>query len=184
MSIKEWYIDDTWTLFLDRDGVINKRLFGGYITGIESFEFLEGAKEGIKLLSEYFHLIFVVTNQQGIAKGIMTEGELFEIHKYMCAEIRLSGGRIDKCYFAPNLKGAEKDMRKPEPVMAELAKRDFPQIDFHKCVMVGDTDTDIQFGKNLGMKTVRIKTEENIGYDADITVNSLVSFANKLRNEI
>jgi histidinol-phosphate phosphatase family protein len=184
MSIKQWNIDDTWTLFLDRDGVINKRVYGNYITGIDSFEFLAGAKEAITLLSSYFQFIFVVTNQQGIGKGIMTESNLLDIHTYMCDQIHLAGGKIEKCYFAPNLEGAEDDMRKPKSVMAELAKREFPLIDFHKCVMVGDTDTDIQFGKDLGMKTVRIKADENIGYDADVTVESLISFAKKIRNEL
>ena len=184
MSIKQWDIDDTWTLFLDRDGVINKRIHGNYITGIDSFEFLAGAKQAIALLSNYFKLIVVVTNQQGIAKGIMTDSNLLDIHTYMCAQIDLAGGKIDECYFAPNLQGAEGDMRKPNSRMAELAKSEFPQIDYHKCVMVGDTDTDIQFGRNLGMKTVRIKTDEGIGYDADVTLDSLISFAKKLRNEI
>lgn len=184
MSIVHWNIDTTWTLFLDRDGVINKRIFGNYVTGKEAFEFLDRAKEAVALLSDYFELIIVVTNQQGIAKGIMTERNLKDIHTYMCEEIHLAGGKIDKCYFAPNLHGAEDDMRKPKPKMAELAKADFPKIDFHKSIMVGDTDTDIEFGRNLGMKTVRIKSDETVSCPADITVDSLILFANKLKNEI
>lgn len=184
MSIKSWDIDQTWTLFLDRDGVINKRIFGGYITTVDEFEFLPGVEYAIQQFTETFHLVLVVTNQQGIAKGIMTERNLLEIHNYMCDQIYLKGGRIDKCYFAPNLKGAEDDMRKPSPVMAELAKMEFPEIDFKSCVMVGDTDSDIEFGKNLGMKTVRIKTEEPINVAADVTVTSLEEFAKMIKNEI
>ncbi len=170
-------IDKTWTLFLDRDGVINKRIFGGYITSVEEFEFLPNTAQAIAELSNFFHLVIVVTKQQGIAKGLMTERNLLEIHNYMTDQVYLKGGKIDKCYFAPNLKGDEDDIRKPNPAMAQMAKMEFPEIDFSRSVMVGDTDTDIEFGKKLGMKTVRIKTEEPIGLPADLTVNSLVEFA-------
>lgn len=184
MSISSWGINNTWSLFLDRDGVINKRIFGGYITSIEEFEFLPGVEDAIKQFSDTFHLVFVVTNQQGIAKGIMSERNLLEIHNYMCDQVYLKGGKIDKCYFAPNMKGAEDDMRKPSPAMADLAKMEFPEIDFKCCVMIGDTDTDIEFGKNLGMKTVRIKTEEPINIIADLTVSGLDEFAKMIKNEI
>lgn len=184
MSISNWGINNTWSLFLDRDGVINKRIFGGYVTSIEEFEFLPGVEDAIKQFTDTFHLLFVVTNQQGIAKGIMSERNLLEIHNYMCDQVYLKGGRIDKCYFAPNLKGAEDDMRKPSSAMADLAKMEFPEVDFKCCVMIGDTDTDIEFGKNLGMKTVRIKKEEPINIDADLTVSGLDEFAKMIKNEI
>ena len=184
MSISNWGINNTWSLFLDRDGVINKRIFGGYVTSIEEFEFLPGVEDAIKQFTDTFHLLFVVTNQQGIAKGIISERNLLEIHNYMCDQVYLKGGRIDKCYFAPNLKGAEDDMRKPSSAMADLAKMEFPEVDFKCCVMIGDTDTDIEFGKNLGMKTVRIKKEEPINIDADLTVSGLDEFAKMIKNEI
>ena len=184
MTIKDWNIDKTWTLFLDRDGVINQRVFGGYITNVDEFHFLPGVVEAIVRLSNRFHLVLVVTNQQGVGKGCMSERNVIDIHTYMCDQVHLAGGKITKCYFAPNLKGAEDDLRKPSPAMAELAKMEFPQIDFSKSVMVGDTDTDIEFGKNLGMKTVRIKTEEPIGVDADVTVASLLDFAKLVIHEI
>ena len=183
MPIKDWNIDKTWTLFLDRDGVINKRIIGGYVSQISDFEFNPGAEMAIAQLSSCFQLIFVVTNQQGIAKGIMSECNVLEIHAYMEDKINLAGGKVDKCYFAPNLEGAEDDIRKPNPAMALLAKKEFPQIEFERSIMVGDTDSDIEFGRNLGMKTVRIKTEEPIGQEADLTVNSLIEFANCVINE-
>ena len=184
MPIRDWNIDTTWSLFLDRDGVINERIFGGYITEPKGFKFIDGAEAGIALLSRAFHRVFVVTNQQGIGKGLMTERNLLEIHTYMCNQIHLAGGKIDKCYFAPNLRGAEDDLRKPNSGMAELAKLELPEIDFGRCVMVGDTDTDIEFGKKLGMKTVRVKTEEPIGIEADLTVDDLNSFAKLITHEI
>lgn len=184
MSIRNWDIDNTWTLFLDRDGVINKRVFGGYITKIEDFEFIDNVPSVVSGLNDFFHLIFVVTNQQGIAKGLMSERNLLEIHSYMMDEVHLAGGKIDKCYFAPNLRGAEDDMRKPNPVMAELAKMEFPEIDYKHSIMVGDTDSDIEFGRNLGMKTVRVVTEEPIGIEADLNVKGLEDFLKKIKDEI
>ena len=112
MSIKDWQIDATWTLFLDRDGVINERIFGGYITKVDEFKFLPGVESAIAGLTKKFNRLIVVTNQQGIGKGLMTERNVLEIHSYMCDRVHLEGGKIDKCYFAPNLKGAEDDLRK------------------------------------------------------------------------
>ncbi|MFT6923926.1 MAG: D-glycero-D-manno-heptose 1,7-bisphosphate phosphatase [Crocinitomicaceae bacterium] len=183
MSIKDWQIDGTWTLFLDRDGVINERVFGGYITKVDEFKFLPGVESAIAGLTRKFNRLIVVTNQQGIGKGLMTERNVLEIHSYMCDRIHLEGGKIDKCYFAPNLRGAEDDLRKPNPEMANMAKMEFSEIEFKRSVMIGDTDSDILFGKNVGMLTVRIKTEEPIGVEADLTVDSLNEFLKRINNE-
>ncbi len=175
-----WNIDSSWTLFLDRDGVINKRIMGGYVQCIEEFEFLEKTIESIVSFSSIFSNIFVITNQQGIGKEIMSECNLIEIHSYMCEEIEKNGGKITKCYYAPELKSDLNSSRKPNPKMGQQAKEEFPQIDFKKSIMVGDTDSDIQFGKNLGMKTVRIKTIEPIKIEADYTCNSLNEFSKNI----
>lgn len=177
MSIEHWDIDGTWTLFLDRDGVINERIMGGYVTKPSEFQFLPGVLEAIAQFSRRFHRIIVVTNQQGIGKGLMTERNILEVHAYMCDEIYRSMGKIDKCFFAPNLIGAEEDLRKPGPAMAEMAKFEFPEIEFKRSIMIGDTDSDILFGRNLGMKTVRIKTVEPISVEADVTCASLIEFS-------
>jgi histidinol-phosphate phosphatase family protein len=182
MPTLDWKIDDSWTLFLDRDGVINQRIFGGYVTSQDEFVFKEGAIEAITNLSKLFGHVIVVTNQQGIAKKIMTERNLFEIHDYMVEKISDAGGEIKKVYFASNLKGDLNDERKPLPAMALKAQKDFESIDFNKSVMVGDTDTDILFGKNLGMKTVLVKSNEIVSEQADVVVSSLNEL-NALINE-
>ena len=69
-------IDNSWTLFLDRDGVINRKLEGDYVKTIEEFEFLPNSLKAIVAFSNYFHKIIVVTNQQGISKKLMTENDL------------------------------------------------------------------------------------------------------------
>ena len=176
----DWNIDHSWSLFLDRDGVINERVFGGYITEVKDFNFIPGVLNAVALLSQEFNHTVVVTNQQGIGKGLMKESNLLEIHTYMCDQFEKNGGEISECFFASNLRGDNPDFRKPKPAMAMMAKEKYPTIDFSKSIMVGDTDSDILFGKNVGMKTVRIKTEEPIGVEADLTVNNLLELAKQI----
>lgn len=176
MDPELWHIDKSWTLFLDRDGVINERIMGGYVRSVEEFVPLPGAIESIARLSDIFGLVFVVTNQQGIGKGLMTENNLKEIHLLLMQEVDSLGGELNGCYYAPDIDGPHNQLRKPKPGMALLAQRQHKMIDFGKSVMVGDSDTDILFGKNLGMKTVRIQTVESIGVQADLTLNSLTDF--------
>ena len=169
----DWNIDKSWTLFLDRDGVINERKMGGYIENVDEFQFLPNAASSIAQLSQLFNPVFVVTNQQGIGKKIMTKRNLLDIHSYMCKVVENEGGKITKCYFAPELKSENSSMRKPNSGMALLAKEEYPEVDFSKSIMVGDTDSDILFGTKLGMKTIRIKTQEPIGIESDLELFSL-----------
>lgn len=173
-------VDKTWTLFLDRDGVINRRIIGGYITKPKYFEFLPFVIEGLKRLSIQFSRIFIVTNQQGVAKGIMSEDELKAVHHYMQTEFENNGIKVDKIYCATNISGAEGDRRKPNPAMALEAQVEFQNIDFKKAIFVGDTNSDIQFGMNLGMKTVWIKSDEKIDLNPDIIVQNLKELADEL----
>jgi D-glycero-D-manno-heptose 1,7-bisphosphate phosphatase len=77
-----WNIDASWTLFLDRDGVVNKRLMNDYVKSVGEFELLPDVDEAIRLAGSVFGTIVVVTNQQGIGKGLMTERNLSDIHAY------------------------------------------------------------------------------------------------------
>lgn len=182
--MRHWNIDSTWSLFLDRDGVINTRKMGGYIQTVDEFEFLPGACSAIAELSHIFQYVFVVTNQQGIGKGLMTEGNLSDIHRYMTEQVELIGGKITSCYHAPDLHHTSNLLRKPNTGMGLLAKTHYPDVDFSKSVMVGDSDTDIEFGMKLGMKTVRISTDKTVAVPADITVQSLEEFKNRIKAEI
>ena len=171
-------IDESWTLFIDRDGVINKRNFDGYITSADNFEFLPGVFEGLKRLSDQFGRVIIVTNQQGVAKGLMTERNLEDLHGYMVDKFNEKGVKIDAVYSAVNMRGARNDRRKPRPNMALEARQQFPEIDFKKSVMIGDTDGDIRFGMNLGMKTVLIRSAEKVEGQPDYIVNDLEELAN------
>ncbi|MDL2227474.1 HAD-IIIA family hydrolase [Bacteroidales bacterium OttesenSCG-928-K03] len=163
-------------LFLDRDGVINKRLIDNYVTKPEEFVFLDGVIDAIKIFSSKFERIFVVTNQQGIGKGIMTCEDFEKVNDYMLKEIVDNNGKIDRVYFCPNLSSENHNWRKPNIGMGLQAKEDFPKIDFERSIMIGDSETDIIFGKRLKMKTVFIGNNTS----ADICCDSLVEFASTL----
>lgn len=179
--MKDWHLDESWTLFLDRDGVINERLLDDYVKQPEEFRLLPGVASSIAKANRLFSRVVVVTNQQGIGKGIMTERNLLEIHRYCSELLEVENARIDQYYFAPNLASENSMLRKPNSGMAILAKQEFPSIDLYKSIMVGDSDSDIEFGKKLGMKTVFISHTGNSKHEtADLTCDSLESFINLL----
>ena len=96
MDLKDLQIDKQWTLFLDRDGVINKKLDDDYVKNIEEFSFIKGSKEAIAVFNLLFGRIVVVTNQQGIGKGLMSKQDLKEVHDYMELELVKAGAHLDK----------------------------------------------------------------------------------------
>jgi histidinol-phosphate phosphatase family protein len=171
-----WKVDKDWSLFLDRDGVINVRIMDDYVKSPEEFVFLENVPESIAFFNTLFQHVFVVTNQQGIGKGTMTERNLLDVHHYMQESLRNFGAKITAFYYAPQLASENAEMRKPKPGMGLKAKAEFPTVDFSKSIMVGDSDSDIEFGKNLGMKTVKIDSELNDFSGADMCVRSLNEF--------
>jgi D-glycero-D-manno-heptose 1,7-bisphosphate phosphatase len=172
-----------WTLFLDRDGVINKRLPDEYVKTPLEFEFIDGVTESLRMLSVLFGRIIIVTNQQGIGKKLMSEQMLNDIHTQMISDIVLAGGKIDKVYFCPDLVTDIENCRKPGSFMAIKAKNDFPEIDFTRSVMVGDSISDIRFGKNLNMKTVFIGNKSDITI-SDFAFTSLFDFTTKVKNDL
>ncbi len=177
-------INKEWTLFLDRDGVINKKLDNDYVKHWIEFEFLDGVLEAIKSFHEVFGRIIIVTNQQGIGKGIYRVEDLELIHKNMLYEINYFGGRIDKIYYSPYLASENHASRKPGIGMALQAQRDFPEIDFKRSIIIGDSISDMEFGRNAGMKTIYVSDK---GASAsmpgliDHQVKSLSEFSSQLR---
>jgi len=147
------------TLFLDRDGVINVKLDGQYVKNPDDFEFMIGAKAAISKLSKIFNRILIVTNQQGIAKGIMSDKDLFILHEYMLFELKNNGGAIDKIYYCPHLSSENCNCRKPNPGMIQQALIDFPHIKVEDSYLIGDSDTDIIAGSKMGLITVKVDNE-------------------------
>ncbi len=177
-------IDKSWTLFLDRDGVINDEKHEDYIHTWEEFKFYEGVKEALTIFSERFGKIVIVTNQRGVAKGVTKLEDLEHIHENMMDEVRAAGGRIDKIYYSVDLED-ESPNRKPNPGMGLQAKRDFPEIDFSKSIIVGNTLSDMKFGRNLKVAaTVFLPTTrkdvDQEDASIDFVFDDLISFAKSL----
>ncbi len=174
-----------WTLFLDRDGVINERKVDEYITVWQDFKFLPGVLDALAIFSNIFGRIFIVTNQAGIEKGLMNHEDLEAIHQNMMEYIIYHGGRIDEIYYCPYKPDLDPLCRKPNPGMALEAKKEFPEIEFSKSIMIGDSDSDIAFGNNLGMKTILVgnKADNNFSLPnsiPDFKVSSLKDVADSL----
>jgi histidinol-phosphate phosphatase family protein len=176
-------IDKTWTLFLDRDGVINHEKHQDYIHTWEEFKFYDGAKEAIKIFAKKFHRIVVITNQKGVGKGLTKLEDLHTIHANMEKEIKDSGGRLDAVFYCSELDDTN-PYRKPNPGMGLEAAKQFPDIDLSRSIMVGNTISDMEFGRNLGVYTVFLPTtrpEVDLTDDRiDAVSNSLLDFAKAL----
>ncbi len=178
LNLKE--IDSSWTLFLDRDGVINDERLGEYVLNWEQFIFSNGVLKAFQLLTQQFGRIFIISNQRGVGKALMTEADLQAIHKEMLKEVESVGGKVEQIYYC-----IEKDdkyfHRKPNPGMAVQAFSDYPDIDPNKSIMVGNKPSDMRFGRAAGIYTVFLTTtnpdEPFPQRDVDLRFSSLLEFA-------
>lgn len=143
-------------VFLDRDGVINQRPpEGNYITAWEDFKILPGVAEAIALLKRAGFGVIVVTNQRCIAKGLLTAAELDHMHQRMFESLALDGATIDGIYYCPHEMEPSCNCRKPAPGMLLDAARAHG-IELGASWMIGDSDIDIEAGKNAGCRTARL----------------------------
>jgi D-glycero-D-manno-heptose 1,7-bisphosphate phosphatase len=163
-------IDGAWTVFVDRDGVINRRIVGDYVRSIDDFEFLSGSLEALALLAGRVRHVVVVTNQQGIGKGLFGEADLRAIHGHMVAEVERAGGRIDAVIHCPHLVDSGCDCRKPAPGMGHQAVAMFPDIDLERAVMIGDSASDLGFARALGIQSVLVS---GLGQDGSPSVEGV-----------
>lgn len=164
-------------LFLDRDGVINQKRHNDYVKTWDQFIFLPKVLQALKGLTSYFYPIIIVTNQQGIGKGLMTKEQLESIHEKMNRIIRKSGGKIDRVFYCPDLEDSPSLCRKPNTAMGLQAKYFYPEIDWARTIMVGDSPSDILFGKNLGMKSILLNPEKaDPDGKADFVFTDLMDF--------
>jgi D-glycero-D-manno-heptose 1,7-bisphosphate phosphatase len=178
-------INKNWTLFLDRDGVLNHDKDKSYIFHYGEFKFYDGVLDALKFFAEKFGHIIIVTNQRGVGRGLMTEETLQDIHTRMVGEIEKAGGRIDAIYYCTANDNADIN-RKPNPGMFFQAQAKFPNILPGKSLIVGNNISDMEFGRNAGIHTVFVKTTQpqiDIPHPAiDLAYNGLPGFAKALRS--
>ncbi len=149
-------------LFLDRDGVLNEHIEGDYVRNVGMWKWMEGAREALGRAAKRYARIFIVSNQQGIGKGLFTEQDLAKVHRHMLDDIAKSGGRIDKIYVCSDLESTKSPNRKPEVGMALQAKREFQEVDFRQSIMVGDSESDMAFGYRCGMRCMYLTNGKEI----------------------
>jgi D-glycero-alpha-D-manno-heptose 1-phosphate guanylyltransferase len=149
---------DAQTLFLDRDGVLNRLLPGDYVRSWAQWEWMPGILTELARWSAKFRHIVLVTNQRGVGKGLMTDADLSRIHARMMTEILEAGGRMDLILACTAL-SEEDPRRKPNPGMFLEAKALFPDIDAKSSVLVGDSPSDAAFAANCDMRFILLNPE-------------------------
>lgn len=177
-------------IFLDRDGTINKEV--NYLYKTDEFEFIDGAIDAIKTFHKLGYKVIVITNQAGIARGYYEEKDVQTLHNYLDTLLERYNTFIDAYYYCPHhpegtvekYKG-KCNCRKPEIGMIEKAKEDY-NIDLTKSVIVGDKESDILTGKNVGIgKTILVKSGHTVDEEktvADEIYDDLYSFSIRLKN--
>lgn len=141
-------------VFLDRDGtiIVDKN----YLNSPDGVEFLPNAIEGLKVLSLKGYLLIVVTNQSGVARGLVQESNLHLIHNKMDEMLIRHNIKIEKYYYNIAAADSNDPDRKPNPGMLLKAIRDF-DLDVKKCWMIGDREADVKAGINAGVNTIFIE---------------------------
>jgi D-glycero-D-manno-heptose 1,7-bisphosphate phosphatase len=150
------------TVFLDRDGVINRKMpEGDYVERWDQFEFLPGAIEALRLLRSAGIRTVVVTNQRGIALGRMTAEDVDKIHRRLQARLALDGAECDAILVCPH-DVASCDCRKPAVGLFRQAQARFPEIDLARAVVIGDSASDLLAGHRLGCRSCFVGDEHRL----------------------
>ena len=169
------------TVFLDRDGVVNEKMPEGlYVRSFSDFRILPGVLEAISKLNRAGIRVFMVSNQRGVALGLIAAEFVDEVHRFLQENLKSHGAHLDGVYFCPHDKNSC-TCRKPLPGLFQQAAKDFPDIKTETSIMIGDSLSDIEFGNRLGMRTIWIEGHPELrkpGWElaerlADFTCSSL-----------
>lgn len=168
--------------FFDRDGIVNIRKFDGYIKTYDEFEFIPEFLEIFKKIEKQGFLKIIITNQQGVGKGLMTEEELSKVHNLMQFNLyQKLGYSFDDIYYSPDLANSGSKSRKPEPGMI-LDALDKWDIDKENSYFIGDSESDAIAGQRAGIKTILIGDfSEN---KANFVFSNYTEFINSFENVI
>lgn len=171
LPMTEEFLKPKKIIFLDRDGVINEKpKKADYVKSWDEFKFLPGAIEGIELLAKKGYKLYIVTNQAGIGRGIMSENALAEIHKRLNSELAAYGVKLSGIYYCPHSWNEGCDCRKPKAGMFFRAAHDH-HIDLSKAVFIGDDERDLQAGEAAGCRTILIDKRRNLLTIAQSLIN-------------
>jgi D-glycero-D-manno-heptose 1,7-bisphosphate phosphatase len=167
------------TIFLDRDGTIN--VDTGTVYNVSDWSFVEGAGEALEILNRDGYALAVVTNQAAVADGRTSMGNLAAIHGHLLRELEKVGVRIDGIAYCPHRSDAGCECRKPRPGMLNMIEDQLGSIDREESWMIGDKESDIGFGRNIGVQTSLIRSRywdsNTLVVKPDRIVDSLLEFA-------
>ena len=170
-------------MFLDRDGVINRKMpEGKWVTSTAELEMLKGAAAAISVLNRLSIRVIVVTNQRGVAAGLYSEAELVAIHVHLQALLANGNAHVDAIYYCPHDRG-ECDCRKPKPGMLLKAFADFPGAGPSNSLMVGDSLSDIEAGLAAGMPTVLIEGDPSTQSPGTVKARTLATYCSGSLND-
>jgi D-glycero-D-manno-heptose 1,7-bisphosphate phosphatase len=149
-------------IFLDRDGVINKKGKSYYIYRIEDFEFNPGVIEALNIFRAKGYLLIVITNQGGIAKKVFTVNQLNNLHEFMENELDSKNAGLTHIYYCPHHSDIEVcQCRKPGTLLFETAIKEF-DIDPELSFMIGDSDIDILAATKVGIRGIKVTANINM----------------------
>jgi len=144
------------TVFLDRDGVLNRKPpEGRYVTSWSEYQPLPGVPQAIARLNRAGLRVVVVSNQRGVALGLYTSTDVDHIHEEFQTTLKAHNAHVDAFYYCPHDK-LQCDCRKPLSGLFDQAVAEFPGITAESSAIIGDSWSDIEFGRRLGMFTVFI----------------------------
>ena len=153
-----------FTVFLDRDGVINRNR-SDYVKSWGEFSFLPGARRAIAQLTSAGYRIIIITNQACVGKGILTRSALDDLHQRMLREIGLAGGRIETILYCPHRSDEGCRCRKPAPGLL-LRARDEYGVDLRQAIVVGDSVTDMRAAAAAGVPGLLVLS--GLGWNAAV----------------
>lgn len=164
------------TIFLDRDGVINKEI--NYLHKIEDFEFIDGVFEACQFLQSLEYKIIVITNQSGISRGLYTNNDYQIITKWMVSQFMKNNISILDTFHCPHLPDSGCNCRKPKPGMLLEAKKKY-NINMLESWMIGDKETDITAAISSGINnTILVKSGHKIN-EADSRAKFIIDSINQ-----
>ena len=149
-------------VFLDRDGVINRKGGPYYIFSEEDFSFNIGVFEALRYFSDKGYLLIVITNQGGIAKGYFTSDQIDKLHDLMKKKLAAAGINIEAVYYCPHHPDVSKcECRKPGSLLFEKAISEH-NIDRGSSFMIGDSAIDVEASEKAGVKGILIPANGNM----------------------
>lgn len=152
-------------VFLDRDGVINRKGKSYYIFREEEFTFNKGVTEALNHFISKGYILIIITNQGGIAKGIFNVAQLEKLHRFMLEKFEDSGIRISDIFYCPHHPDvSECKCRKPGTLLFEKAIKKY-NIDPRNSFMIGDSDIDIIASQKMGIRGIRLPVNGNMMTD-------------------